>query len=1079
MSITITRTKVILPRRRHDLLSRQRLLSMLDDLLEYRLTLIAAPAGYGKTSLLVDLAHQVEYPVCWLALDPLDKDLIRFINYFIAAIHQQFPEFGGASLSLINNLGGGDIDQAQVLRTIINDLYDHVQEHFALVLDDFYLIDSSLEINQFINRFAQEMDENCHLLIASRSLLSLPDLPLMVGRSQVKGLSFEELAFHPDEIKTLLRNNYQQEVSDQEAERIAEETEGWITGLLLSAETTGQGLTDHGRAARAAGVDLYDYLAQQVLNQQPPDMQDFLLRSSLLEEFNTSLCQQALGNPVRGKNWQELIQQLLQQNLFVQPVDNGETWLRYHHLFRDFLQQHFHQHYPDQAKELLRRLVDIYAEHHWWEKAYAACTQLGDEQITEDFIESASAALVHSGRITLLASWLDELPPTLVDNNPGLLVYRASLASMRGDSESGLRMINQALEGQSPQEDPALFELLLTRRAAFYRLLGDYQMGLNDALLALDLSKKAPDGRTLEAESNREIGINQQYLGNFQEAKIHLERSLKNYLDQDDHKNAALVEMDLGFLEMNEGNYPAASSLYRQAHHLWEELGNLSQLVGLCNNLGVLDHLSGDYLGAFGWFTKALEYARQTSNLRGTAYTLASLADLALDLGALSKAGAYINESRILADEAVEVYLQIYLLLSLAAIARRSGEYNRAREYLDSVKIQAGENPSGIEMGKYHLERGCLLMEEDQLEPASTEFNAAQEIFSRVNMPVETTIALIYLAVIEHLRGSVSNAQDQLIRAQEIIQSLGTLQPLVPVLADQLDFLSSLEDHFPADLFINDLIQAIKDFQIRLPGLLESMEFNRLPYHTSQSPTLDISGLGRAQVKRDGELISVPEWTKQKTVRELFFYLLSQPEGASREEICVVFWPDSEPEQLKKQFKNALYRLRRAVGKDSVLYHQPTRLYHFNRAHNFRYDVEEFQSAANQAEQEADPEIKIQALQRAADLYQGPFAAALEGIWAEPVRYRLYRCYERTMLALAELQLNRGLFGASLETSELLLQSVPSQEAAWRLAMRSHAAQGDRSGITLAFQQCQKALAQDLDAEPSEETCFLYQQLMI
>ncbi|MCK5795492.1 MAG: hypothetical protein KAH12_12335, partial [Anaerolineales bacterium] len=430
-------------------------------------------------------------------------------------------------------------------------------------------------------------------------------------------------------------------------------------------------------------------------------------------------------------------------------------------------------------------------------------------------------------------------------------------------------------------------------------------------------------------------------------------------------------------------------------------------------------------------------------------------------------------------DEAGETYLQIYLLLSLAAIARRSGEYNRAKEYLDSVKFQTGENPSGIEMGNYHLERGCLLMGEDQLEGASAEFNAAQEVFLNINMLVETTIALIYLAVIEHLRGSVSNARDQLNRAQENIQSLCTLQPLIPVLADQLDFLSSLEDHFPADLFINDLIQAVNDFQIRLPGLLDSMAFNRLPYNTSLSPTLDISGLGRAQIKRNGELISVPEWTKQKTVRELFFYLLSQPEGASREEICVVFWPDSEPEQLKKQFKNALYRLRRAVGKDSVLYHQPTRLYHFNKALDYRYDVEEFQSAAKQAEQEADPEIKIQALQRAADLYQGPFAAALEGIWAEPVRYRLYRCYERTMLALAELQLNRGLFGASLETSELLLQSVPSQEAAWRLAMRSHAAQGDRSGITRVFQQCQKALAQDLDTEPSGETCSLYQQLMI
>jgi DNA-binding SARP family transcriptional activator len=650
---------------------------------------------------------------------------------------------------------------------------------------------------------------------------------------------------------------------------------------------------------------------------------------------------------------------------------------------------------------------------------------------------------------------------------------------MKGDPESGLRMINRALEVQSLQEDPALFALMLIRRATCYRLLGNYQMGLNDALGALDLSKKASGEKILEAESDREIGINQRRLGDIQEAKIHLKRSLKSYLDQNDQKNAAFVEMDLGSLEMNEGNYAAASSLYRQAHHLWEGLGNLNQLVGLCNNLGVLDHLTGKYLGAFDWFTQALEYARQTSNLRGTAFTLASLADLALDLGALLKAEAYINESRILADEAGETYLQIYLLLSLAALARKSGEFNQAREYLDTVKFQTGKNPDGIEMGKYHLELGCLLMGEDQLEGASAEFNAAQEIFSRVNMPVETTIALIYHVQIEHLRGSSLDGNSQLNRVQEIIQSLGTIQPLVPNLADQLDFLSSIKDHPPTELLIKKLIHSINDFQRRLPGLLDSMEFNRLPYHTSLSPSLEIYGMGRSYVQLNGELISVPEWTKQKTVRELFFYLLSRSEVASREEICLVFWPDSAPEQLKKQFKNALYRLRRAVGKDTVLYHQPTRLYHFNRDLDYFYDVEEFLSAAKQAEGETDPEIKIQTLQRAADLYQGPFAATLEGIWAEPVRYRLYRCYERSMLSLAELQLTRGLFGASLETSELLLQSVPSQEAAWRLAMRSHAAQGDRSGVERVFQQCRKALAQDLDAEPSGETCSLYQQLMI
>lgn len=203
MIYQITRTKIILPKRHKDLLSRQRLLSMLDDLLEYRLTLIIAPAGYGKTSLFVDLASQVEYPVCWLTIDPLDHDPLRFINHFVAAIHQQFPDFGGPSRSLLNNLGGSDLDREQALRTIINDLYNHVQEHFSLVLDDFHLIDSNPDINQFINRFAQEMDENCHLVITSRSLLNLPDLPLMVGRSQVQGLSSDELAFRPEEFKEL------------------------------------------------------------------------------------------------------------------------------------------------------------------------------------------------------------------------------------------------------------------------------------------------------------------------------------------------------------------------------------------------------------------------------------------------------------------------------------------------------------------------------------------------------------------------------------------------------------------------------------------------------------------------------------------------------------------------------------------------------------------------------------------------------------------------------------------------------------------------------------------------------------
>ena len=165
------------------------------------------------------------------------------------------------------------------------------------------------------------------------------------------------------------------------------------------------------------------------------------------------------------------------------------------------------------------------------------------------------------------------------------------------------------------------------------------------------------------------------------------------------------------------------------------------------------------------------------------------------------------------------------------------------------------------------------------------------------------------------------------------------LQPLVLVLINRADVLACLVEHIPEDQLAKDITQGVKTLRSQLPALLELLDLNMLPFDATLTPYLEINSLGRVWVKRRGELVSVPEWTKQKTVRELFFFLLCRPEGTSRDEICLEFWPDSNPQQLKKQFKNALYRLRRAVGPDSILFDQPTRLYHFNRDLDFRFDV--------------------------------------------------------------------------------------------------------------------------------------------
>ena len=210
--LPVIRTKTLIPRRRSEILSRPRLLAVLDNMLDLKLLIVAAPAGYGKTSLLVDFSHHTQVPICWYALDPLDNDPKRFIAHFIAAIQGKFPAFGQMALAALADLSQDKMNLDPVISAIVNDAYENITEHFIFVLDDYHLVRDCKPIELFINRIIQESAENCHYVIASRTLLTLPDLSLLVARSQVDGLSFEELAFLPEEIKQLMAVNYHQSI---------------------------------------------------------------------------------------------------------------------------------------------------------------------------------------------------------------------------------------------------------------------------------------------------------------------------------------------------------------------------------------------------------------------------------------------------------------------------------------------------------------------------------------------------------------------------------------------------------------------------------------------------------------------------------------------------------------------------------------------------------------------------------------------------------------------------------------------------------------------------------------------------
>ncbi|HKY53012.1 MAG TPA: hypothetical protein VJM08_01850, partial [Anaerolineales bacterium] len=369
-SIPISKTKIIVPHRRPELLSRPRLLESLKALLDNKLILLSAPAGYGKTSLLIDLAHNINMPVCWLSLDPLDRDPQRFMAYLIATLAERFPEVGEASRLQLNRLKSIEQDAESLLVTLTNELYDYVENDFLLIIEDYHLLDDVPVISTLLNRFIELVVENCHILLSSRTLPTLENVTLMVAREQVAGLNQDELAFIPREVQALYAQNFHQHLSDETAHEFVEQTGGWITGMILSNLS---GVT------RISGVDTFAYLGKQVLDQQPEYVREFLMRTSMPEEFNLEFCEVVLG-PLYSEpqNWLALMSLIFEKNLFVVPLGSDGRWLRYHPLFREFLQTRLKEEHPDEINPILERMVKAYEKAGEWEKAYFTCKQLND-----------------------------------------------------------------------------------------------------------------------------------------------------------------------------------------------------------------------------------------------------------------------------------------------------------------------------------------------------------------------------------------------------------------------------------------------------------------------------------------------------------------------------------------------------------------------------------------------------------------------------------------------------------------------------------------------------------------------------
>ncbi len=993
----------------------------------------------------------------------------RFFSFFIAAIHRRFPEFGEASKAAIKASNQFNPDINQLVSVIVNDAYEHIQEHFLIVLDDYHLVSNVKEIQTFISRFINESAENCHLILSSRTLLSLPDLPLLVARSQVGGIGFEELAFRSDEIRSFVLQYYHVTLSESAAQDLARDTEGWITGLMLSAQVMGQGMTNQMRAARVTGVELYTYLAQEILDQQSAEIRDFLLRTAFLEEFDASLCASIWGTEV---DWRNLINQIVQNNLFVLPVGEDGKWLRYHHLFGEFLKAQFEKERYDQLDGLLRRIAAVYTLREEWGRAYALCKRIKDDYVVADLIEKAGTSLIRNAQFAILAKWLDELPADILASRPNLLSHEGTILLFQGQVEKSLDYLNRAEAAQREVHDFPGLAHTLARRATAHRYRGEYQASIQDGLEAIKFSEDDDELRYILADASCAVGISLHHQGQLNEATEMLDRSLLMYQSLKDEQNTAMVHMELGICCQYQGQTNQAVRHYQQALTFWQEVRNTTRQSIVMNNLGSLHHLSGNYIEAAKLFEQALILSRSNGTLRSEAYLLFNLGNLYADLEANDSARDAFEKTRKACQTLDDHFLLLNVDLAESGLARREGKYAHASAYLRSAEKLVEKSQSNFERSIWSMEAGSLSLAENKYQKAITQLSEASALFEDGGQKLEAASAALLLSRAYSRKTEVQKAQTSLEQAFNLINDLDSLQPLIVVGRNVKDELKSQVGDENNGLKAVRLLDQIENFERHIPSLRRRLR----PHATTVlliPPRLSIYALGNALVKVDGKTVTNPTWINQKRARELFFFLLTHPnKGMTREEIGVILWPDSSTEQLRLQFRNTLYYLRYALGQDVII--NTDRRYLFNADMDYSYDVQEFERKIVLMESAETPAKKVELLQESIQLYRGEFYPEGDGEWVMTERSRLTQMYEHSLLTLARLHLEQDEPQSALLHCQVILAENHCMESAHRLAMQAYAALGNRAGVANQFELCKQSLWDELGLEPSPETIKLY-----
>lgn len=1013
-------TKVRPPGRRADAIARPRLIDALLENSDRKLLLVIAPAGYGKTTLLTDFAHESPIPVAWLTLDAGDRDPRSFIEYAVHALRVCSPFVGTATLAALAATAEVEQRAPELARIFAADAGQHLQGVSVLAVDDFHEVNESPAVTAFLDELLRVLPDNLRIVLAGRTLPNLTVSRLAVEQN-LFGFSENDLRFTPAEVAELVRTRYRVDLDEEQAHELTDRAEGWIAGLLLSIH----GLLDGpiGSLARFSGEQrpLSSYLADEAYDRQPAEMRQFLLASSTVRVLTEASCTAVLGAGDRA--WMTWLADAEQANLFVTRLGGPEPAYRYHPLFREFLQGRLRREQPDLFRALHRRAGQYLATQEEWPGAIEHFDEAGTQEEAVRLVARIAPRLESEGRWYLLAQTIDQLPEEERTTSAALLVSRARAAALTGDLKSAETIARKAVDACRDPDESSLRGWALQVLGNALRRLGQVE----EAISSLHAARaQAPDDAPLVATVRRELagcyGVNGDFPGaaaEFRAARDYFARAGNTY-------EAARAAYGVGFALARMGQADEACVYYGEALERWSDVQDHGNVALVLNNIGYIRSFQGRYEQARALLEEGLNRARLGGHRFAEACLHDSLGSLLLSQGDIAAAFEAFRKGMAIAQDAGDLWTATATAEGAGLCALLRGDVEGAADWFERGTALAERQQSPYRRTQMAVDRALVHLHHGNVVVALRMLQDAEETLVGLNARRDLIRVRVWLAHAHYRHGERLTSGK---RFQEAAREAVSLT--VPAL---LDLPARWDPDAFADFPAGEYAPLQSEILTRVRSARATTRPQIVPDHTT--PSYRVHSFGRAQViAPDGAPV---EWPREKA-RELFFYLVHT--GTVRSQRAVAdLWPHASPAQAKANLYSAVYTVRKATDAEVVV--AADRSYSIPQDIVAYHDLAEFDQLLAELRSERDRRQRIRLMEELVNLYAGPLLDDIDSEWVANLRRTYELLYLDTLESLVALYTEERSWSRCLNVALKGMAADPECDAFYKGAAQAYRALG-------------------------------------